>query len=128
MYSNCDVTIYNKIVINRETKYIKSHIYKVFWEDTKGVNSLTMGLNNADSSKIFIPFSSCKEYVKPKEFKRNKAGMTLQTEDIIVKGIIEEEINSIKDLANYDDVRVITTVDTADYGSEDMRHWKVGAK
>lgn len=127
MLTNCDVTIFNKYVENRETKYKKSFIHNVHWEDSEGFNILKSGLQSADKSKIYIPFYSCKDYKKPKEFRKNKEGFTLQAEDIIVKGIIEDEYT--KDLEkNYDYVRLITSVDVRDYGSESMRHFEVGAK
>lgn len=129
MLTNCDVTIFNKYIENRETKYQKSYIYGVHWEDSKGANVLKSGLDNADKSIIYIPFYNGKNYLKPKEFVKDNIGnFTLQHEDIIVKGIIDDEFTTIKALeAKYDDVRMITKVDTRDFGSERMQHWEVGA-
>lgn len=127
MLTNADVTIYNKYIENRETKYKKSFIKNVHWEDTEGFNILKSGLNSADKSKIYIPFESCENYKSPKEFKKNKEGFTIQSEDIIVKGLIDDiDVDNLE--KNYDYVRLITTVDIRDYGSENMRHFEVGAK
>ncbi len=130
MRTNCDITIFNKVRIDRETKYIKSYIYGVHWQDSKGVNILRSGLESADSAKLFIPFSSGENYLTPKEFKVNYNGhFTLQHEDVVVKGIVEDEYTTIKDLEKkYDFVKTITTVDTKDFGSKNMQHWEVGAE
>lgn len=128
MLTNCDVTIYNKYTENRETKYKKSYIKNVHWEDRKGTNVIQSGLETADQSIVYIPFASGEAYQKPKDFKKNLKGFTLQAEDILVKGLIEDEFTTIKNLEKaYDDVRVITKVDTRDYGSFDLQHWEVGA-
>lgn len=130
MLTNANITIFNRYIENRETKYQRSYIYDVHWEDNQGANILQSGLTSADHSKIYIPFDSCTNYVLPSEFKKNRQGnVTLQPEDIVVKGIIDEEFTTVKALEkNYDFVRTITTVDTRDYGSQKMRHWEVGAK
>lgn len=130
MLTNADLTIFNRYIENRETKYQKSHIYDVHWEDNQGANILQSGLVSADRSTIYIPFDSCKDYVTPSEFKINHNGkITFQPEDVIVKGIIDDEFTTIKDFEKkYDFVRMVTTVDTRDYGSQRMRHWEVGAK
>lgn len=127
MLTNTDMTIFNKYIENRETKYKKSYIYGVHWEDNQGANILQSGLVSADTSIIYIPFSSIPNYQRPKEF--DGTGITLQTEDIVVKGIIEEEFTTVANLEKkHDFVRTITTVDTRDYGSPNMQHWEVGAK
>lgn len=130
MLTNCDMTIFNRYVENRETKYQRSHVIGVHWEDTKGANILKSGLESADASQIYIPFEHGKNYLPPKGWKKNREGhFTLQEEDVVVKGIIEDEFTSVKDLEKkYDSVRMITTVDTRDYGSYRLRHWEVGAK
>lgn len=130
MLTNCNITIYNKYIENREVKYQKSYIYGVHWEDSEGVNVLSSGIESGDTATIFIPFYNGENYLKPKSFYRNRLdNFTLQHEDIIVKGIIEDDFVSVKELEKtFDDVRMITKVDTLDFGSKNMRHWEVGAK
>lgn len=136
LITNCDITIFNRYVENRENKFKKAIIKNVHWEDSKGANILQSGLQSIDESVIYIPFSSVPDYIKPSKFKEmiflgTLQGVTIQEEDIIVKGIIEEDehFRSVKDLENkYDDVRVVTSVDTMDYGSPSLQHWEVGAK
>ena len=135
MITNTGMTIFNKYIENRETKYQKSYIEKVFWEDSKGSNVLKSGLSGADSSTVYILFDNVDNYVTPKTFEKNKMNnlfdnkVTFQQEDIIVKGKVEEEFTTIRNLEdNYDFVRVITSVDTLDFGNPRLHHWKVGAK
>lgn len=127
MLVNTDMTIFNKYIENHETKYKKSYIEKVHWEDRKGANIISSGLEGVDQTTVYIPYSSCKDYISPKIFKINKTGFTLQPEDIIVKGKILDNFTTIKDLEKkYDYVRVITTVDNYDFGN--LKHFEVGAK
>lgn len=129
MLTNADITIFNKYTENRETKYKKTYIKNVHWEDTEGFNILQSGLTSVDKSKIYIPFSSCGQYNTPKKFKNTKEGFTLQSEDVIVKGFVKEDFISIKELEKtYDYVRLVTSVDLRDYGSENMKHFEVGAR
>ncbi len=60
--------------------------------------------------------------------------------DVAVKGIVADEIHaavvdppaaafSLSDLkAKYDDVLVLSSVDTMDEGSANMQHWKLSGK
>ena len=128
MLPNTSMTIYNKITKNRETKYKKSYIYSVHWEDNEQFNILKSGLSNADKTSVYIPFRSCDNYQNPIEFRKSPVGFTLQPEDIIVKGIIEDEFTTRKDLEkNHDYVRVITSVDDYLFGSDLIKHFEVGA-
>lgn len=127
MLTNCDITIFNKYVENKETKYKKSYIEKVHWEDRKGANIISSGLMSADQTTVYIPYSSCQNYISPKNFKINKNGFTLEPEDIIVRGKILEDFTTIKNLEKkHDYVRVITTVDNYNFGN--LKHFEVGAK
>ncbi len=48
--------------------------------------------------------------------------------DLIVKGLVDIEIMSQKDLENhFDDVYVVNVVDAKLFGSRNMWHWEVGA-
>lgn len=129
MISNTGLTIFNKYIENRETKYKRSYIDKVLWEDSKGSNVLQSGLSSADSSTIYILFKNIPNYVLPKVFAQTLEGVTLQQEDIIIKGNVEEDFTTLKDFeSKYDYVRVITSVDTLDFGTPRLHHFKVGAK
>jgi len=127
---NSNITIYNKYFnkADRSDSYKKTILYGVFWEETKGSNVLKSGLMSADSIKVFIPHNPHKaSYQEPKAFTGNQSGWTLQREDIIVKGIIADEFVSVADLQKrFDNVHMITNIDNLDFGSPNMRHFKVG--
>ena len=97
----------------------------------------------ADNINIYIPKSSVviendKRYVKPNKYLNsdNKSDcFTFKAGDIIVKGITDFEIDTgdktknIKALEkSEDDVITIFTVVDYDFGSENMKHWKIGGK
>lgn len=142
MITNSDLTIYNKYInINTEkVEYIKTYIYGVNFQVENLVAVTDKGLNGANIATFFIPMNSDfsgKSYKKPIQFNRSldKSDIfTLKEGDIVVKGICSfefsdgkpSEINVLKN--NYDDVYSIISVETNEYGSEHMKHWKIGAK
>lgn len=129
MLTNSDITIYNQVTKRGQISYVKNYIYNVFWEDSEGINSLGTGLSNADSSKIFIPFSSVPNYKMPLDFKQDlENSITFQKGDIIVKGLSDIPASTtLQDLKkNENNVKLITKIDTNDYGSKDMQHFKIG--
>lgn len=79
-----------------------------------------------------------KVFVPPKAYRnlKDKSGYwTLETGGVssgvdcfFAKGVLisMEGYRHIREY--YDDVYDVTTVDTRDFGSEDMRHWQVGAR
>jgi hypothetical protein len=132
MRTNTAATIYNKYVTSRIEYYQRTGILAVEWENRKAANVIKSGLLGADSVVIYIPFSVGAYYLKPIAWQAAKTGKwTLQVGDVIVKGLVTDEITggfTMTDLkAKYDDVVVISSVDTMDYGSLSMRHWQVGA-
>lgn len=134
MYSNADVTIYNKYTdrATRTDAYNRTVIKNVFFDEKKATNRLQSGLNDADQVLLLIPFdyASQAKYVAPIEFREleNKENhFTLQNGDRIVKGDISYEVTSkISDLDKEYQTFTITSVDTKDFGSRHMRHWEVG--
>lgn len=138
MRTNANLTIYNKYVdsVTRAEKYQRTQIKAVFWENRKAANTLrTGGQIAADQARIFIPFQRGGNYVKAKAWQALSAktnNWTLQEGDVIVKGLVTDEIGTgftvtaLK--AKYDDVLMISAVDTQDAGSATMQHWQVGAK
>lgn len=133
MYTNSDITVYNKAVVNRETIYIRATIKGVFWSDSEGSNRLKMGVESSDKTRVFIPFSA--EFSKPFEvdgkkfLKDTNACMTLSVGDLVVQGIIDDEIKTQKELEKSRfKVREITSVDVKNYGSRDMQHVELMCK
>ncbi len=144
MRTNATATIFNKYIDSstRSERYQRTQIGAVAWENRKASNLLRSGGAIAiDQATIFIPFANGTNYLKPIAWLAAKTGKwTLQEGDIIVKGLVTDEIHEavvspaspaftvtmLK--AKYDDVLVITSVDTMDSGSLVMQHWKVGAR
>ncbi len=137
--TNADITIYNKIYNKEEGSnvYHRTVLCGVNWQDTTIVQPVANGIISADVTNIYIPFlvETNKQYRKPKNFitdSDKNAVFTLSPEDIVVKGILDLEIASQKDIQklkdSVDDVRVIASVETNENGSIDMQHWKVVAE
>lgn len=135
MYSNADVTIYNKY-IDRRTRtdaYKRTVIKNVFFDEKKATNRLQSGLKDADQVLLLVPFNhdSPAEYALPVEFREledKSKNFTLQNGDRIVKGDIDYEVTGkIADLDKSYQTFTITSVDAKDFGSKKMRHFEVGA-
>lgn len=131
---NAHITIYNRYIdsVTRSEKYQRSEIKNVVWQATKAISNTRFQLI-ANVATIFIPFALGADYLKPKEWITAQVGKwTLQEGDIIVRGIVNDEITSSFTAKNlqetYDDVVTITSVDAMDQGSPNMRHWQIGAK
>lgn len=136
MRTNTGATIYNKYIdpTTRSEKWQRAQLVAVMWENRKAANVIKSGLLAADQAAIYIPFSLGANYLDPVAWQAlvTKTGMwTLQVGDVIVKGLVSDEITgaftitSLK--AKYDDVLKITSVDTMDMGSASMQHWQLGA-
>lgn len=134
MVTNADCTIFNKVYdpIKRLDSLVATKVKGVFWEDCKAASMVKLGLEEANAATIYIPFSADffgKQYVKPKAFKKDAQGnFTLESGDIVVKGLIDFAGSAAQLEKEYDDVILITSIDTMDYGSLEMQHWEVGGK
>ena len=137
MRTNANATLYNKYIdpVTRSEKYQRAGVVGVAWENRKAANvRSTGGLAGADQARVFIPFARGISFLQSHTWQAlvTKTGKwTLQVGDLIVKGLVSDEIQTgftvtaLK--AKYDDVLVITSVDTMDAGSPGMRHWNIGA-
>ena len=158
MISNCNITIYNKYYApyTRTEKYQRSVIYSVGWQLNKSVWQSAQALSGAKSGKliestalIFIPFSSGVKWKPPLVWDSlavRTGYWTLRDDDIIVRGIVLDEITdlipavidppaaaipafSMTDLRKkYDYVLTIFAVADLEYGSPNVQHWEVGCK
>lgn len=135
MISNCDITIYNKYIVNRAEQWQRTVILQVAWESTKAIAGQRFQ-QPANTVTIFIPFDrKATGYATPKQWQAltDKTGRwTLQEGDVIVRGSVDDEIvgdftiTSLR--AAYDDVVSIASVDAMDLGSASMQHFEVGCK
>lgn len=122
---NKDITIINKY-IDKETRkpnYKVSHI-KGFWSSNDGISINGTQLTKADGLIARILMSE-EGYQNPEDFKENQTGWTLQNDDYLVKGKVENFTTITKLLEDYQEVIKITNIATKDYGSEDMWHWAI---
>lgn len=151
MYTPHTVTIYNtESAIDPETyKDVVSNnitiLRGVFLDASKAVNVNMSGLTEADAVDLYIPFSvdardgvtgAVKRFAGPKEYwsSEDKSGIWTLSEGLttgkgtyFVKGEAVEEGKDFQYVSlKYDNVFVVTKVDTKDFGSEDMQHWQVG--
>lgn len=147
MITNTPMTLYNII---SDTTYQRTVLSAVKWEGRKASNGMRTGLLASNVARVFISMIGADNYLKPLAWKAlvSKAGFwTLNEGDMIVKGIVTDEIHplipaivgppavsavpafTVANLkAKYDDVLQITSVDTFDAGSLALRHFEVGAK
>jgi hypothetical protein len=128
------ITVYNKYVDDGAEKWQRTILTGVFFDGVKGAVMRKTGVASADSLQIIIPMSvqaSRAAYAPSKAWTTltDKTGSwTLQNGDTVVYGALDYEIiKSSKELQNYDDVFIITGVDTKQFGA-DMAHWEVSAK
>jgi hypothetical protein len=148
MRTNASITLYNKYIdpTSRQEKYQRIAIQDVAWLSSRARSLLQAGGGiAANKASIYIPKARGENYLGPKEWQAlsTKTGYwTLQDGDIIVKGLIDDEIidadpdadppvepYTMADLrSEYDDVLEISSVDFMDLGSVSLHHWQLGAK
>lgn len=123
-----DITVINQYFDKTEkrTKYKVSYV-KGFWSSNDGISINGTQLTKSDglSARILINDSRNDAYQKPEEFKKEQKTWTLQTNDYLVKGIVENFTNPTKLLEDYQDVMKIANIAIKDYGSEDMQHFAI---
>jgi hypothetical protein len=132
MITNTAMTVYNKYVESRTEKYQRVAISAVQWDSSSATVKRRVQDNKA---VIAIPFSVGSAYLKPKAWlalANKTAKWTLQEGDVVVCGIVADEITSIFTLsalrAKYDDVLEIVSVARMDQGSPNTHHWEILCK
>ena len=139
MITNASVTIYNKVYDRDEgsNKYYRTVLEGVNWQDVTKVLPSDTGVVSADVAEGYIPFliDTEKKYCSPVNFNSEQEKdkfFTFAPEDIIVKGVVADELTKQKDVEHlknkYGSVRVIAVIETNDNGSPTMQHWKVTAE
>lgn len=125
---NQDITVINQYFdkTERKTKYKVSYV-KGFWSSNDGIsiNGTQLTKNDSLSARILMNDSRNETYQKPEEFEKEQETWTLQTDDYLVKDIVNNFTTPTKLLENYRDVIKITNIATKDYGSEDMWHFAI---
>lgn len=139
MLTNADITLFNRYYDNDsdEYKYARTFLRGVNWQDSQAINiSQSAGVKSTNHTRVFIPLkvdSEEKTYLKPKTFKRSDkvTNYTLDNADIIVKGIVDFDMNDAHSggfkalLRDFDDVMKITKVADNRYGSKLVQHFEL---
>jgi hypothetical protein len=132
MIPNSHITLYNQYVdsATRLPKFQRAEVFNCVWQ---GVNAIAKFKEQvpANTILILIPFSSGASYSEPKVWQDGRDGWTLQEGDIVVKGLVEDEIAgafTLKDLyAAHQYVAQIASVAERGQGRF-TKHWEVQAK
>ena len=105
MITNASVTIYNKVYDRDEgsNKYYRTVLEGVNWQDATKVLPSDTGVVSADVAEVYIPFliDTEKKYCSPVNFNSEQEKdkfFTLAPEDIIVKGVVADELTKQKDV------------------------------
>lgn len=139
MLTNADITLFNRYYDNDsdEYKYARTFLRGVNWQDSQAINiSQSAGVKSTNHTRVFIPLkvdSEEKTYLKPKTFKRSDkaTNYTLDNADIVVKGIVDFDMNDAHSggfkalLRDFDDVMKITKVADNRYGSKLVQHFEL---
>lgn len=138
MFTNADMTIYN-VIPQKGTEreiYKRTEIKNVFWNESREITNSENGVKKEDAIRIMIPLESLnsleKIYKSPKAWlsaQKKDDAYTFKQKDIVVKGIVKDEITTAKDLEQkYDNVFSISSISDNRYGSEEMQHFFLIAK
>lgn len=139
MLTNADITLFNRYydADSDEYKYARTFLRGVNWQDSQAINiSQSAGVKSTNHTRVFIPLkvdSEEKTYLKPKTFKRSDkvTNYTLDNADIVVKGIVDFDMNDAHSggfkalLRDFDDVMKITKVADNRYGSKLVQHFEL---
>ena len=139
MLTNADITLFNRYYDNDsdEYKYTRTFLRGVNWQDSQAIDiSQSAGVKSTNHTRVFIPLkvdSEEKTYLKPKTFKRSDkvTNYTLDNADIVVKGIVDFDMNDAHSggfkalLRDFDDVMKITKVVDNRYGSKLVQHFEL---
>lgn len=149
MYTPHTVTVYNvsEDPTTLQPEYNITVLRGVFLDRRQAANIEKSGLRDADVATLFIPFSvdavdavtgTPKQYIGPKAYRQlantsgywtlEPGGLSSGADSFFVKGEVVNYLGYGKMRELYDDVYDITTIDTRDFGSQDMQHWQVGAR
>lgn len=122
-----DITIINQYVDENHKKTYKTSLVKGFWSSSNGIsiNGTQLTKNDSLSARILINDSRNTEYQRPEEFRKEQKGWTLQNDDYLVKGSVDDFTTITELLEKHQEVIKITNISIKDYGSEDMWHFVI---
>lgn len=122
-----DITIINKYVDKEHKTQYKVSYVKGFWSSNNGISisGTQLTKNDSLSARILINDTRNTTYQKPEEFRQEQKTWTLQNDDYLIKGKVENFTTITKLLEDYQEVIKISNIAKKDYGSEDMWHFAV---
>lgn len=122
-----DISVINKYIDKEHKTQYKVSFVKGFWSSNDGIsiNGTQLTKNDGLSARILINDGRNEIYQKPDDFKKEQKTWTLQNDDYLVKGKVENFTTITKLLEDYQEVIKITNIATKDYGSENMWHWAI---
>lgn len=122
-----DISVINKYIDKEHKTQYKVSFVKGFWSSNDGIsiNGTQLTKNDGLSARILINDGRNEIYQKPDDFKREQKTWTLQNDDYLVKGKVENFTTITKLLEDYQEVIKITNIAIKDYGSEDMWHFAI---
>ena len=122
-----DISVINKYIDKEHKTQYKVSFVKGFWSSNDGIsiNGTQLTKNDGLSARILINDGRNEIYQKPDDFKKEQKTWTLQNDDYLVKGKVENFTTITKLLEDYQEVIKITNIATKDYGSENMWHFAV---
>lgn len=119
MYTNTSITLY----LYSNGEYIRKNITKAFWDERKASNVLKSGITNADSLKVFIPYTGDINFSTSKDL-IVKGEVNYQIDTTTEKTIAESKQYLIQNYETY----TITSCDKKLYGSPNMQHYELSCK
>lgn len=133
MIPNAHITVYNKYVdgTTRTEKWQRTEVFNCVWQSTKAISRMREQ-TQANTALVLIPFASGTGYQEPKAWQVDRDGWTLQEGDVVVRGMVTDEITdafTLTDLRNaHEYVVTIASIDAMDQGSAAVQHWELQCK
>ena len=119
MYTNASVTLY----LYSDGLYTRKNIDKAFWDERKASNVVKSGIQNADSLKVFIPYTGEITFTPAKDLIA-KGKVNYQIDATSEKTIAESKKYLIQNYETY----TISSCDKKLYGSPNMQHYELSCK
>lgn len=126
MFTNADCTLYLYGKTEGQESYVRRPVEGVYWEDVRQASFLKTGQKNAVTALVVIPVESLSGAIK-----------FTQGKDLIVKGIVKDEIESTSPAAFSEAMAefkkkhnflMVVSIDERLYGSESVRHYELSCK
>lgn len=139
MLTNADITIYNQWYnkTTRLTEWKRVQIRGVEWYGGQAVTVTDHGLQTADTYTVRIPASSApfgRAFALPEDWATVSSGdlaqlWTLQAGDIVVRGLIDDDIAKAADVTGkYSGCITVTGWRDNRRGFPAVQHWRVDGK